>query len=172
MFVFGLEGFDVGKVHLLNVGYHLGAPCNLLGGFLKFLRPPAIAHPANAPGDLEVYRHPVVFPSGVVVVGFLKQFNADVAFAGLFARPGRPHVPHFESVLVALALDNLGDFLFGHFVFLLFGRLCFPFRYVYIRSLWRKQQVIIRIYLCIQSPKKLSIHGCHTRFPQHHFRNE
>ena len=42
------------------------------------------------------------------------------------------------ALLFALALDNLGDFLLGHFVFLLFARLCFPFRYVYIRSLWKK----------------------------------
>ena len=146
---FSLEDFDAGKLHSVDVGCEFRAPRNLVGGFQKFLRRWISAHLANAGVGFDVPENLAGFPIRLVIIPLCANLDADVAVLVALVCPAHRVFLQLESVLGGLALDDLGDFLLVHFLFLRFFVLRFSLSVcVYSRTITE----IARPYVRIQSP--------------------
>ena len=147
-FCFGLEGFDAGKLHAVDFGGEPRAPCNLVGGFQKFLRRGVSAHLANAGVGFDIAENLAGFLIRLLVIRLFANLDADAGVAVALVCPTHRVFLHRESVLGGLALDDLGNFLLRHFLFLRFLFLQFSLSAcVYSRTI----REIARPYVCIQS---------------------
>ena len=89
------------------------------------------------------------FPIRLLVIRFFANLDADAGVAVAFVRPAHRVFLHHESVRGGLALDDLGNFLLRHFLFLRFWLLRFSLSVcVYSRTITE----IARPYVRIQSP--------------------